>query len=127
MGFNPSRLKFALVVFALRAMSKSTWERKVEVYRKWGLPENDIFLAFGRHPWCMMASEETIMRVMDLLVSKMGMDSSLFIKCPGLVSLSLEKWSIPRSFIFQGLLSKGLVKKDFNIYPLFECPERTFV
>ena len=108
-------------------MSKSTWERKVEVYKKWGLPENDIFLAFGRHPWCMMAFEETIMRVMDLLVNKMGMDSSLFIKCPGLVSLSLEKWSIPRSFIFQGLLSKGLVKKDFNIYPLFECPERTFV
>nr|POF15091.1 hypothetical protein CFP56_51177 [Quercus suber] len=91
MGFNPSRMKFALAIFALRAMSKSTWERKVDVYKKWGLSDNDIFLAFGRHSWYMMASEETIMRVMDLLVNKMGMDSSLFIKCPGLVSLSLEK------------------------------------
>ena len=127
MGFNPSRLKFAVAVFALRAMSKSTWERKVDVYKKWGLSENDIFLAFGKHPWCMMASEEKIMRVMDLLVNKMGMDSSLFIKRPGLLSLSLEKRLIPRGFVFQGLLSKGLVKKDFNIYPLFECPERTFV
>ncbi|XP_050240119.1 transcription termination factor MTERF15, mitochondrial-like [Quercus robur] len=127
MGFNPSRLKFALAVLALRAMSKSTWERKVDVYKKWGLSENDIFLAFGRHPWCMMVSEEKIMRVMDLLVNKMGMDSSLFIKRPGLLSLSLEKRLIPRGFVFQGLFSKGLVKKDFNIYPLFECPERTFV
>ncbi|KAF3968347.1 hypothetical protein CMV_007753 [Castanea mollissima] len=127
MGFNPSRLKFALAVFALRAMSKSTWERKVDVYKKWGLSENDIFLAFGRHPWCMMASEDKIMRAMDFLVNKMGMDSSLFIKRPGLVSLSLEKRLIPRGFVFQGLLSKGLVKKDFNMYLLFECPERTFV
>ena len=67
------------------------------------------------------------MRVMDLLVNKMGMDSSLFIKRPGLLSLSLEKRLIPRGFVFQGLLSIGLVKKDFNIYTLFECPERTFV
>ncbi|KAF3968345.1 hypothetical protein CMV_007751 [Castanea mollissima] len=127
MGFNPSRLEFALAVFVLRAMSKSTWEREVDVYKKWGLFENDIFLAFRRHPWCMMASEEKIMRLVDLLVNKMGMDSSLFIKRPGLVSLSLEKRLIPRGFLFQGFLSKGLVKKDFNIYPLFECPERTFV
>ncbi|KAF3968348.1 hypothetical protein CMV_007754 [Castanea mollissima] len=127
MGFNPSRWKFALAVFALRAMSKSTWERKVDVYKKWGLSENDIFLAFGRHPWCMMASEDKIMRVMDFLFNKMGMDSSLFVKRPGLVSLSLEKRLIPRGFVFQGLLSKGLVKKDFNMYLLFECPERIFV
>ncbi|CAK9318538.1 unnamed protein product [Citrullus colocynthis] len=37
MGFNPLRLKFVLAVFALRAMSKSTWDKKIGVYRKWGM------------------------------------------------------------------------------------------
>ena len=127
MGFNPSRMKFSQAVFALRAMSKSTWERKVDVYKKWGWSEDEISLAFGRHPWCMMASEDKIMRVMDFLVNKMGMKSSLLIERPGLVSLSLEKRLIPRGLIIQVLLSKGLVKKDVKMYLLFECPERKFL
>ena len=47
-GFNPSRLMFALAVFTLRAMSKSTWERKVNVYKKWGWFEDEISLAFRK-------------------------------------------------------------------------------
>ena len=47
-GFNPLRMKFALAVFTLRAMSKSTWERKVNVYKKWGWFEDEISLAFRK-------------------------------------------------------------------------------
>ncbi|KAK4586798.1 hypothetical protein RGQ29_023814 [Quercus rubra] len=126
-GFNPSRLKFALAVFTLRAMSKSTWERKVNVYKKWGWSEDEISLAFRRHQWCMMASEDKIMRVMNFYVNNMGMESSLLIKNPELVNFSLEKRLIPRGLVFQVLLSKGLVKKDFKMHTLFKCPEKTFL
>ena len=70
LGFNPLRISFVLPVQALRAMAKSTWEKKVYVYKKWGWTEDEIFVAFKKDPWCMMESEEKITRVMDFLVNK---------------------------------------------------------
>lgn len=49
-------MKFAKAVHVLWSMSKSAWERKVDVYKKWGWSEaeHEISLAFRRHLWCMM-------------------------------------------------------------------------
>ncbi|KAF3953474.1 hypothetical protein ACB098_02G041700 [Castanea mollissima] len=127
MGFNPSTMKFAKAVHAVRSMSKSTWERKLNVYKKWGWTEDEVSMAFRNHPWCMTVSEEKLMRVMDFLVNKMGMESSLIQKRSILVSLSLEKRLIPRGLVLQVLLSKGLVKKNFKMHAYFECPEKTFL
>ncbi|XP_059654582.1 transcription termination factor MTERF2, chloroplastic-like [Cornus florida] len=33
MGFNPTKVMFGVAIHALRAMTKSTWEKKVEVYK----------------------------------------------------------------------------------------------
>ncbi|CAK9318539.1 unnamed protein product [Citrullus colocynthis] len=127
MGFNPLRLKFVLAVFALRTMSKSTWDKKIEVYRKWGWLEEEIRLAFGRHPWCMMASEDKINGVMDFFVNKIGCESSFIARRPALISLSLKKRILPRGSVYQVLLSKGLLKKDVNLPSLFECTENRFL
>jgi mTERF domain-containing protein len=126
MGFNPLRMVFAEAVITLLSISKLAWERKVDVFKKWGWSEDDIFLAFGRYPRFMLVSEDKIMRVMDFWVNKMGMESVLISKCPGLVAYSLEKRLIPRGLVFQVLLSKGLVKKDFKMW-LIACTEKTFL
>ncbi|KAL0548361.1 hypothetical protein IC582_012810 [Cucumis melo] len=118
MGFNPQRLQFLVAVFALRAMTKSTWDKKVEVYRKWGLSEEEICLAFKRHPWCMMVSEDKINGAMDFFVNKIGCESSFVARRPALISLSLKKRLNPRGYVYQVLLEKGLIKKQTNI-PLF--------
>ncbi|XP_030973678.1 uncharacterized protein LOC115993845 [Quercus lobata] len=127
MGFNPSTMKFTTAVHAVRSMSKSTWERKFNVYKKWGWTEDEVSMAFRIQPWCMTVSEEKIMRVMDFLVNNMGMESSLIKKHSVLFSLSLEKRLIPRGLVLQVLLSKGLVKKNFQMHAYFECPEKTFL
>ncbi|CAK9318540.1 unnamed protein product [Citrullus colocynthis] len=127
MGFNPLRLKFVLAVFARRAMSKSTWDKKIEVYRKWGWPEEEILLAFGRHPLCMMASEDKIDGVMDFFVNKLGCESSFIARRPAVISFSLNKRILPRGSVYQVLLSKGLIKKDVNLRLLFECTENRFL
>ncbi|XP_065630891.1 uncharacterized protein LOC112020618 [Quercus suber] len=127
MGFNPSTMKFAKAVHAVRSMSKLTWERKLNVYKKWGWTEDEVSMAFRSHPWCMTVSEEKLTRVMDFLVNKMGMESSLIKKHSVLFSLSLEKRLIPRGLVLQVLLSKGLVKKNFKMHVYFECPEKTFL
>ncbi|XP_057485227.1 uncharacterized protein LOC130771600 [Actinidia eriantha] len=93
-------------------MAKSTWEKKVDVYRKWGWTEDEILVAFKKHPWCMTASEDKINGVMDFLVNKMGLESSLVARRPKLISLSLEKRTVPRCAVYQVLLSKGLINSN---------------
>ena len=79
-------------------------------------------------PWCMMASDDKIMGVMDFLVNKMGLDASLVARRPKLISLSLEKRIVPRSAVYQVLLSKGLIKSDgISLATVLEPPEKWFL
>ena len=46
-------------------MTKSTWDKKVDTYKKWGWTDDEILAAFKKHTWCMMVSEEKMTAVMD--------------------------------------------------------------
>ena len=127
MGFNPSQMKFVIAIHAMRAMGKSTWERKSDVYKRWGWSEEEIRLAFIKLPRCMTHSEDKIMATMDFFVNKMGRESSLIARRPLLISLSLEKRIIPRYSVIQVLLSKGLIKNDTSLVVLFESTEKMFL
>ncbi|KAM3755468.1 hypothetical protein ACB098_02G041800 [Castanea mollissima] len=127
MGFDPLGLSFILAIFAMGGMNKSTWERKVNAYKRWGLSEEEILVAFGRSPHCIRASEDKITRVMDFLVNQMGLEASLIVKRPQLLTLSLEKRLIPRASVIQVLQSKGLVKKLFYLPAVFEYAEELFL
>nr|POF15084.1 hypothetical protein CFP56_51170 [Quercus suber] len=127
MGINPLRVSFVQAVLAIRGMNKSTWERKVNAYKRWGLSEDEILVAFAKNPCCFRVSEDKIMRVMDFLVNKMGLEASLIVKRPTLISLSLEKRLIPRASAIQFLQSKGLVKKNFYLPTAFEYVEELFL
>ena len=127
MGFNPSQMKFVIAIHAMRAMGKSTWERKIDAYKRWGWSEEEIRLAFIKLPRCMTHSEDKIMATMDFFVNKMGRESSLIARRPLLISLSLEKRIIPRYSVIQVLLSKGLIKNDTSLVVLFESTEKMFL
>ena len=127
MGFNPSQMKFILATQAMRAVGKSTWERKIKLFKGWGWSEEEIQSAFTKFPLCMAYSEDKIMANMDFLVNKMGRDSSLIAQCPVLISLSLEKRIIPRYSVVQVLLSKGLINKDFSLWAVFGSVEKMFL
>ncbi|KAA0049482.1 transcription termination factor MTEF1 [Cucumis melo var. makuwa] len=87
MGFNPDRLQFVVAVFALRSMTKSTWDKKVEVYRKWGLSEEEFSIAFRRNPLCMAFSEDKINAFLPSS-SQQGTNTSLFLLLPLLTLMS---------------------------------------
>ena len=127
MGFNPSQMKFVIAVQAIRAGGKSSWERKIDIYKSWGWSEEEIRLAFTKSPWCMIYSEDKIMTTMDFFVNKMGRESSLIARRPVLISHSLEKRIIPRYSVVQVLLSKGLIDKDFSLPTVFQSTEKMFL
>lgn len=60
MGFTPLRKTFVHALKSVSAMSKSTWECKVDLYKRWGWSEDEILLAFKKNPTCMMLSEKKI-------------------------------------------------------------------
>lgn len=100
----------ALRVFTGKS-SKLIWDRCFSTYKKWGWSEEDIMLAFKRHPQCMILSEKKIEKVMDFFVNKMGYESKMISEMPAILLLSLEKRIIPRCSVVQVLSSKGLMKK----------------
>ncbi|KAL0414701.1 UNVERIFIED_CONTAM: hypothetical protein Sradi_1671800 [Sesamum radiatum] len=77
MGFSTSGLRFVLALEVCRSMSKSMWEKKVAIYKKWGCSDDEIISAFEKLPQCMSVSVDKIMAVMDFLVNNMGFDHSL--------------------------------------------------
>ncbi|XP_059654564.1 transcription termination factor MTERF15, mitochondrial-like [Cornus florida] len=127
MGFNPTKMMFGAAIHALRAMSKSTWEKKVEVFKKWGFSEDDILVAFRKHPRFMEASEDKIIGLMDFFVNRMGWESSIVARRAKLVSLCLERRIIPRCFFYQILLSKGLIKKGLGLIQMLDSTESYFL
>ncbi|KAL4571587.1 hypothetical protein LXL04_018350 [Taraxacum kok-saghyz] len=111
MGFDPLKTSFMLGVHVIRSVSKSTWEKKMETYEKWGWSKDQILVAFRAKPWCMMMSVEKIDKVMEFLVKKMGLETSAIAKNCVLISHSMEKMIIPRSLVYRYCLENGLIKR----------------
>nr|GME20432.1 Transcription termination factor like [Ipomoea batatas] len=109
MGFEPTRNMFIVAVHVFSSLNKLTWEKKIGIYKKWGLSEDEILEAFSRHPMFMSYSEENIMGTMDFLVNRMGFATSDVMRYPLIISYSLKERIIPRCFVYQTLLAKGLL------------------
>ncbi|XP_031274290.1 uncharacterized protein LOC116132763 isoform X2 [Pistacia vera] len=127
MGMDTLRSQFVKAIVIMSTMSKSEWDKKVDVYKRLHWSEEEILAAFQKNPWCMMTSDDKIMAVMDIFVNKMGWEPSAIAQRPILFSLSLEKRIIPRAAVVQFLSSKGLLKANFlSVRPYLIC-EKTFL
>ncbi|GMI72002.1 hypothetical protein like AT5G07900 [Hibiscus trionum] len=127
MGVNPERFTFVRAVYVLGTMRKSTWERKFDVYNKWGWSEKEILKAFKCHPYVMAFSEDKINAMMGFLVNVMGFQASSVAKQPLLLGLSMEKRIVPRGLFVKDLVSMGLLKKGLGLKALFGTSEALFL
>ena len=125
-GFDPLKMVFITAIQVFAGMSKSTWEQKMEVYRRWGLTNHEIMLLFRGFPLCMSLSENKIMSTVDFLVNKMGWKLSAIIRVPITLGYSLEKRIIPRCSVGKVLILKGLVKKDLSLGAFLKLTEKKF-
>ncbi|XWS08070.1 hypothetical protein CRYUN_Cryun41cG0046700 [Craigia yunnanensis] len=125
LGFNPLKHNFLIALQALLQISKSTWERKFNVFKQWGWSGEDTVSAFEKCPKFMMFSEHKITATMNFFVNTMGWKSSYIANRPVLLSYSLERRIIPRCSFLQALLSKGLNEK-FSINLMLGSTEKEF-
>ncbi|OVA06462.1 Mitochodrial transcription termination factor-related [Macleaya cordata] len=127
MGLDPLKTAFVIAIHGLTSMSKSTWEAKLDVFRRWGWSEDEIVTAFRKQPHCMMASEKKIMAIMDFLVNQMGFSPLIITKHPITPMYNLKKRIIPRCSVIRVLVSKGVVKKNFSISTVLTMTEKSFL
>lgn len=127
MGFNPQTLAFVEGVNAMAILSTTTWNRRMEMYKKRGWSDEEFLAAFKRRPQCMLTPESKIIEVFNLLVGKMGYDSSDLARRPKIITLSMAKTISPRCSVFQVLLSKGLVKNKLSPGYWLDRPEKHFL
>ncbi|OMP05910.1 Mitochodrial transcription termination factor-related protein [Corchorus olitorius] len=50
LGFNPLKYNFLAALQALMQISKSTWERRLNVFKEWGWSDEDFVIAFEKVP-----------------------------------------------------------------------------
>ncbi|KAL2341752.1 hypothetical protein Fmac_009692 [Flemingia macrophylla] len=127
MGFETSKCKFVIALVAKRTVSKPRWDAKVEAFKRWGWSEEMVLDTFRRQPLLMLNSEDKINRVMEFCVDRLGWDSLALAKRPEMFGFSLEKRVIPRAFVVQCLIAKGLRKKDANLITPFNDSDKLFL
>ncbi|VFQ61077.1 unnamed protein product [Cuscuta campestris] len=128
MGFRPYRKTFLVAVHVFCSMSKLTWEKKICLFKKWGLTEDQILDGFLKHPWLMASSEGKIQQGMEFFVNKMGFKPSDILKTPVMLMLSLEKRTIPRCIVYQTLTGEGLLEEDLKLLTrMLLASEKKFV
>ncbi|OMP07122.1 Mitochodrial transcription termination factor-related protein [Corchorus olitorius] len=123
LGFNPLKYNFLSALQALMQISKSTWERKLNVFKEWGWSDEDFVIAFEKFPRCMMLSEHNIIKKMNFFVNTIGWKSSVIACSPLILGFSLGKRIIPRYSVLQVLLSKGFIKKQISVQFLIYSEE----
>ena len=127
MGFDASNSKFAEATAAiLLGRRESRWERKVEVYKKWGWSEEELLTAFKLDPRCMFLSLDKIAASMEFFVGDMGLEPGELAKSPTVLLYSLKRVRL-RCSVLRALSSRGLIKSPVRVWALGCCTEKMFL
>ncbi|KAK6254564.1 hypothetical protein SCA6_015869 [Theobroma cacao] len=105
MGFDPTGKRYLYALFVYSSMTKATWDKKVDLFKKLGWSEEEICKAFHLQPICMKTSEDKITAIMSFLVNKMGFTPSAIAKKPVILMSSLEKKIVTRGLFGKDLLT----------------------
>ncbi|KZV23330.1 hypothetical protein F511_02231 [Dorcoceras hygrometricum] len=125
MGFDPCTGSFLTGLYVMRKPTSSVWNRKMEVYKKWGYSESQVLASFRKFPWCMGASADKINRAMDYFINQLC-DPLVFLRVPQIVSLSFEETIVPRCSVLQFLKSRGLLRKNASLSHVLIISKKKF-
>lgn len=127
MGFDPSKITFAIALHAKMVVSKSRWDAKVDAFKMWGWSEEMVLESFRKHPLLMLTSKDKINGVMRFWVVELGWDPLALAKMPKIFGFSLERRIVPRALVVRYLIVKGLREKSANLSTPFDVSEELFL
>ncbi|MED6106457.1 hypothetical protein PIB30_005092 [Stylosanthes scabra] len=123
-GIDPPKANFVPALYA-KLLPKSTWDKKVEFYKRFGLTDDNIREAFVKHPFCMMLSEQKIEATMGFFLKELGWESVQVARRPVLLALNLDKRIVPRAAVVKILISNGVIRSGRHL-SAYTAKEETF-
>ncbi|XP_028794811.1 transcription termination factor MTEF18, mitochondrial-like [Neltuma alba] len=126
-GVDPSKSLFINAVAVLGRLKKSTWQSKLDIFKRYGWTRDVTLSVFSKHPQCLMLSEKNITKSMSFLVDEVGIPLEGIAARPKLLHYSLEQRIIPRYSVIKVLKMKGLVKKNISFISIVSYTEKKFV
>ncbi|KAL9677109.1 hypothetical protein QQ045_005336 [Rhodiola kirilowii] len=128
MGFDMGKFNFGDALRSFRAITEDNWEKKAEIFRKWGWSESEFLTAFKKQPKIMLVSKKKMEGIMNFLVYDMGVEPSDIARLPNVLLYSLENRIVPRGSVIQLCVSKGLIEiKDCNVLVALMISEEQFL
>ncbi|XP_065853666.1 uncharacterized protein [Euphorbia lathyris] len=127
MGFDPAKYSFAQALLVQLQTSRKRWEAKIDLFRSWGLSEDQFLLAFRKHQRFVSLSRDSIMSKMSFLVNDMGRKPEFVAMHPVVLTLSLEKRIVPRCAVIRTLFLKGLIETELIPFQFLLVSEKQFL
>lgn len=114
MGISPLKLTFANAIGVYARMSKRVWDEKIDNLKRLGWSEDQIVVAFSRHPPVLGVSIENVRKRMEFVNEKLEWEPELTSKYPYILTMRLEERLLPRYAVLQVLMRKGFIKPGFT-------------
>lgn len=125
-GISPKSAMYAHAFAVLGVVRQNSWDMRVENFKKLGWSEEQVMIAFVKHPYCMTVSIDKVTKTYKFFKEKYGWDSHYVSKNSDVLSLSFEKRVLARHRILNILQSKGLYCGKVGVTQL-KLGERDFL
>nr|CAD1828996.1 unnamed protein product [Ananas comosus var. bracteatus] len=126
-GIPTSNPIFVYAFHTIAGLKRVNWDRKMAVYKSFGLSEADIISSFQRHPMIMKISEEKIRRDLEFFLNRLKLIPDDIARHPILLRFSLEKRILPRCAVMSVLKRKGKLKENSSVIPALLVTTSSFL
>ncbi|XP_019058670.1 PREDICTED: transcription termination factor MTERF8, chloroplastic-like [Tarenaya hassleriana] len=129
MGFEPTEPNFVNALATIGWCGKSVWERKMNLFRSYGLSDPEIMKGFKKQPMIMKYREENTKTKMNFFIKRLHWCPHKVMMAPHILLPSLEKRIIPRLSVLHLLVTRGEIeeKEISSAMRFLKMAEREFV
>ncbi|KAL7144055.1 hypothetical protein ABFS83_08G232900 [Erythranthe nasuta] len=127
MDFTMGSRMLVYGVLTLSRLSVKTLSGKFEVFGVFGFSEAEIVSMFRKSPIAFHTSKEMLRSKLELYLSTLGIDKTLLVQHPVILSCSAEKRVIPRYRVVEKLKSMGLLSKGSSFYSAMCMSNKNFL
>ncbi|KAK9230574.1 hypothetical protein WN944_023546 [Citrus x changshan-huyou] len=127
MGFSTNSRMFVYGLHALSCLSEETFDRKLELFRRYGFSKEEFMEMFRRAPGILKSSEERLKSGLEFFLKEIEFEKAVLVHIPVCLTLSIENRVIPRYRVFQIVTSRGMLKKGWSFPSFLISSEENFL
>ncbi|GAY63489.1 hypothetical protein CUMW_226000 [Citrus unshiu] len=127
MGFSINSRMFVYGLQAVSYLSEETFDRKLELFRSYGISKEEFIEMFRKAPGILASSEERLKLGLEFFLKDIEFKKSVLVHNPVCLTLSIENRVIPRYRVFQIVMPRGMLKKKLSFGSMLLLSEENFL